>query len=557
MARFFWSALLSSLAAGFVAAGAAADDLSSCGDSTASGDERIAACTRVIESGKDLKWALVSRGNANFDIGNNDNAIANYTEAMRIDPKFATGLNNRAYAYLAQGDFDRALVDAKKAVQLEPRDPSFVDTRGAIYQKTGALDRAIADFGEAIRLDPRFVGALTRRGLAFEAKGEIARARADYRAALALPPKYKSGTWALDTARDHLTALDAARQHLTALPPPAGPANAVQGPVINRDEAPASPASGSAAMPPALEKSPAPPASTSTSVATAPPAPPVNAAPARPAVPVLTPAPAVNASNSTVAAVLPAATPAKASSAEPTDSIGAARGRRVALVIGNSNYAVLPSLPTPQHDAADLTTVLKGLGFEVLTGVDLKRLEMEETLIRFARLARDAETALVYYAGHGIQHEGENYLAPVDAVLEDEADLRKLTNLREIVGDLQGASRGRILILDACRDDAVVTQAVAKLPSARAVAFGTGLAWVSEAAGTLVVFAAQVNHTAADGTARNSPFTQALLKQLPTAGVELRTVMTRVRSDVVAATKGAQRPELFDSLVGEFVLRAQ
>jgi uncharacterized caspase-like protein len=302
-------------------------------------------------------------------------------------------------------------------------------------------------------------------------------------------------------------------------------------------------------MPPALQKAPAAPAGTSAAVAAAPPVPPSGSAPA---VPVFTPAPAAK-----VAAVPPAATPTKASATAATGSVGTPQGRRVALVIGNSNYAALPSLPTPQHDAADLTAVLKGLGFEVLTGVDLKRLEMEEILIRFARLTRSAETALVFYAGHSIQHNGENYLAPVDTVFEDEADLRKLTKLRDIVGDLQGASRARILILDACREDAVVTHAVAKLPSTRAAEFGSGLTWISGAAGTLVVFAAQANHTAADGPARNSPFTQALLKQLPAAGVELRTAMTRVRSDVVAATNGAQRPELFDSLAGEFVLHEQ
>jgi hypothetical protein len=523
MSRFFWIVLS---AAGFLAVGASAHDLESCGDSSAA--ERIAACTRVIESGGDLKWAFVSRGNAYFEMGDSDNAIANYTEAIRIDPKYATAVNNRAYAYMAKGDFDKALANSKKAVQLEPKDPSFFDTRGAIYQKMGDLNRAIANFDVAIRLDPQYPGAFTRRGLSYETKKNIARARADYQAALALPTKYKSGAWAHDTARERLTAL--------TQPAPADAANQT----VNVAAAPpgATPGNVSAKTP---------------SVVTAPASPPADALIAPP---VLPPPPATEGAP-TVAAAAAAATPTDPLPAAAANPVGTAAGRRIALVIGNSNYAMLPALPTPRHDAEDMATVLNGLGFEVMTGIDLKRLEMEELLIRFARLTRSAETALMYFAGHGIQYNGENYLAPVDASFEDETDLRRLAKLRYIMDDLQGASHGRILILDACRDDAVVSRAVAKLPGPRAAGFARGLAWVSEVGGVLVTFAAQVNHTAADGKGRNSPFTQALLKRLPAPGVELRTVMTRVRSDVVTATRGAQRPELFDSLASELVLRAQ
>jgi tetratricopeptide (TPR) repeat protein len=545
MSRFFWIAsLLLGIVAGYPAVADSADDLKSCADTTGTGYERILACTRVIESGGEVKWAFVSRGNAYFDAGDNDSAIGNYTAAIRIDPKYATAVNNRAYAYMAKGDLDRALADSKKTIQLEPKDPSFFDTRGAIYQKMGALDRAIGDFDQAIRLDPQYPGAFTRRGLAYEAKNDFARARADYQAALALPIKYKSGAWARDTAREHLNAL----------PPPAPGGAASQ--TINVAAAPpgASPGYVSAATPPASQQSPAETLRAAPSIETARASPPTSPSMAPP---VPTPSPATTGTAQTVAIAPAAATPTGSLPARAADPAGATAGRRVALVIGNSNYAVLPLLPTPHHDAEDMTTVLKGLDFEVLTGIDLKRLEMEEVLIRFARLARNADTALVYYAGHGIQHNGENYLASVDATFEDEADLRKLSKLRDIIGDLQGASRGRILIVDACRVDEVVSQAVAKLPGPRAAAFGSGLAWVSGAEGTLVTFAAQANHTAADGKARNSPFTQALLKQLPTPGIELRTVMTRVRSDVVTATNGAQRPELFDSLAGELVLRGR
>jgi tetratricopeptide (TPR) repeat protein len=229
--------------------------------------------------------------------------------------------------------------------------------------------------------------------------------------------------------------------------------------------------------------------------------------------------------------------------------------RRVALVIGNSNYVNFPKIPNPRNDAEDLSAALKNLGFDVLLGTDLRRADMEDIFIRFAKKARQSDTALVFYAGHGLQHQGINYLAPVDANIEDETDLRKLVNLQNVIDDLQNAGQVRILIVDACRDNEVVKQLASRLPSTRSAAFSRGLAAVGGADGTLIAFATQPNRVAADGGGRNSPFTQALLKNLPTPGLELRTLMTRVRAEVVKATGGTQRPEVWDSLVGEFAFK--
>jgi len=232
------------------------------------------------------------------------------------------------------------------------------------------------------------------------------------------------------------------------------------------------------------------------------------------------------------------------------------RGPRVALVIGNSNYLGFPKIPNPRNDAEDLAAELKNLGFDVLLGIDLKRADMEDIFIRFAKKAREADAALVFYAGHGLQHQGINYLAPVDAKIDDEADLRRLFNLQDVIADLQGAGHVRILIVDACRDNEVVQQLAKRLPATRSTAFTRGLAAVSGADGTLIAFATQPNKVAQDGQGRNSPFTASLLKNLPTPGLELRTLMTRVRAEVVTTTQGEQRPEVWDSLVGEFTFQA-
>jgi uncharacterized caspase-like protein len=227
----------------------------------------------------------------------------------------------------------------------------------------------------------------------------------------------------------------------------------------------------------------------------------------------------------------------------------------VALVIGNSNYLNFRRIPNPRHDAEDLAAALGRLGFDVLLGTDLKRADMEDIFIRFAKKARESDTALVFYAGHGLQHQGVNYLAPVDARIDDETDLRRLVNLQGVISDLQNAAHVRILIVDACRDNEVMQQLAGRLPATRSAAFTRGLAAVAGADGTLIAFATQPNRVAEDGGGRNSPFAAALLKNLPTPGLELRTLMTRVRAEVVTSTHGEQRPEVWDSLVGEFTFQ--
>jgi len=187
-------------------------------------------------------------------------------------------------------------------------------------------------------------------------------------------------------------------------------------------------------------------------------------------------------------------------------AVSASLERRLALVIGNSNYTYIGQIPNPRNDAEDMAKLLKGLGFEVTLGIDLKRADMEDTLIRFARDIRSADTALVFYAGHGIQHLGVNYLVPVDARIEDETELRKLINLQAMIDDLQSASRIRILLIDACRDNKGVQQLNARLPKAtREAGLTRGLARIDNAEGTLVVFATQPNRVAADGKGETAP----------------------------------------------------
>jgi uncharacterized caspase-like protein len=228
---------------------------------------------------------------------------------------------------------------------------------------------------------------------------------------------------------------------------------------------------------------------------------------------------------------------------------------RVALVIGNGAYGVLkPALPNPANDAVAIAAVLDGLGFEVDVVTDASKETMEEALARLAIESRTAEVTLFYFAGHGLQDQGRNYLAPVDAALQDETDLRRnFVRLDDVLDDLASADGARILLLDACRDNDAVDALRAAVPT-RSAGVSRGLARVPSVEGQLVAFATQPDRVADDGVGSNSPFTTALVKHLATPGVELRTSLTRVRVDVAKATNDAQVPEVWDSVLGEIYL---
>jgi hypothetical protein len=236
---------------------------------------------------------------------------------------------------------------------------------------------------------------------------------------------------------------------------------------------------------------------------------------------------------------------------------------RVALVIGNAAYTHVPALVTPRNDAEDVAAALRQLGFEVVAETDLDRAGMNAALDRFSRLAEDADIALFYYSGHGMQFGGRNYLLPVDVRLESEADINRfrMVPLDDIMEVVERAHGARILVLDACRsnpvEDQLKRQIAAVSPRSRNVSLMRGLSRESAVDGTLIAYATQSNDTAADGTGRNSPFTQAFLRHVAEPDLDVRQMFFRVQDDVDHATHGHQRPELSISLVGKFSLNPQ
>jgi len=205
-----------------------------------------------------------------------------------------------------------------------------------------------------------------------------------------------------------------------------------------------------------------------------------------------------------------ASSTAVAASAAVTTPIG----RRVALVIGNSNYRYATQLPNPANDAADIARALRKLGFDVVEGRDLDKRAMEDKIREFGRKLERADLALLYYAGHGMQVAGKNYLVPIDAKLERPGDLSFDTiEVSQILAQMEAEKRVNLIFLDACRDNPLA-RSFSRSLGARSTSVGQGLAPIQSAVGTLIAYATQPDNVALDGEGRNSPFTSAFLKHI-------------------------------------------
>ena len=224
--------------------------------------------------------------------------------------------------------------------------------------------------------------------------------------------------------------------------------------------------------------------------------------------------------------------------------------KRVALVIGNSSYRNVPALSNPVNDADAVSVLLKSAGFAVVeTRHDLGINEMRRAIRDFSDVTRDADMAVVYYAGHGMEFGGNNYLVPVDATLERDIDVEDETvSLERILTVLEPAKRLRLVILDACRDNPFARTMKRTLASRT---IGRGLARVEPmTSDTLIACAAKAGSTAADGKNTHSPFTAAMLKHLVTPGLDLRIAFGRVRDEVLKSTGNRQEPFVYGSLGG-------
>ena len=227
---------------------------------------------------------------------------------------------------------------------------------------------------------------------------------------------------------------------------------------------------------------------------------------------------------------------------------------KVALVVGNAAYEHAAPLANPKNDAEDMATALEGLGFAVERAMNLDYRAFTERVLRFSKRTKGAEAALFYYAGHGLQVGGVNYLLPVDVALEDEMQLRFQTV--DLTAVLQGMrSSANLVFLDACRDNPFV-RSVARSMGTRSFAVGRGLAPVEDNAygGAFIAFATAAGEVASDGDGRNSPFTAALKQHIGSPGLEINQVLNRVRRELAGIE---QEPWATSSLVDDFYFSAR
>ena len=234
----------------------------------------------------------------------------------------------------------------------------------------------------------------------------------------------------------------------------------------------------------------------------------------------------------------------------------AVAAKRVALVVGNSAYKHTGELTNPRNDAADLATTFKKLGFQVLEGIDLDKTAFDRKVREFAISLQGADIGVFFYAGHGLQVGGQNYLVPVDAELLTAAALDfEMVRLDLLHRTMEREVPTNVVFLDACRNNPLERN-LKRAMGTRSVEIGRGLAPVESGIGTLISFSTQPGNVAADGTGRNSPFAAALVRHLSTSNDDLSATLISVRNDVMKETQRRQVPWEHSALTGRLYLGA-
>ncbi|KJC59610.1 hypothetical protein UP10_16915 [Bradyrhizobium sp. LTSPM299] len=392
---------------------------------------------------------------------NNDAALADYADALKLNPDAVQIPTYRCVTYTDMGKFDEALADCNAVLGKNPKAVYTLTSRANANLGKGELDAALNDYNEALKISPNNIRAHAGRGLLYEKRKDLVAARSDYRSASATLTKYDDTDTAIArrTAKERLAAL------MAVLPSPA------------------------AAAPPK-------------------PAPGKTVAPAEPAGP-----------------------------------------RKVALIVGNGAYKNVQPLDNPPRDARLIASTFRELGFATVTlAPDLTRDKFFAALHEFGAEAEKSDWAVVYYAGHGMEIGGVNYLIPTDARLAADRDAdAQAVALEQVIAAVSGARKLRLVMLDACRDnpfEKTMQHTIAlKLVS-------KGFSNIEPEAGFMVVYAAKHGETALDGDSANSPFATALARDIREPKVEVRKLFDIVRDDVWTATKHGQQPFTYGSPPG-------
>ena len=557
-------------------------DWDACNGSDA--DTSIAGCTNVLSRGKretqsDRATAYNNRGWSYSQKDDHDRAIADYDEAIRLDPNFALAFVNRGWSYERKRQYDRALADYNEAIRADPkyRSPSTTAAGSVISKATmtgrsqimgrrsgsirkiqpptstaAALITGRANLIAPSRIAKQRSGSTQRappEGIAGAAMPISARASTtvriqDYDKGIRIDPEFgraranrglayeKKGD--IEHARaDFKAALaipledkfeqeayDMARDRLAALDKQAPRQSQAQ------------PASSPSPAPPTADASA--PAAADASKSTA--SPPAAAQPA----PSASPAPRAPDASA------PAAVESPKSTASPPAAAQQTQGSRVALVIGNAAYPDDSQLlPQPIKDALAMAEELRRAGFEVIAGEDVNRQKLAALLNRFKDKIQKGSTALVFFSGYGIQSGKQSYLLPIDARIWAEADVKRDgVTIELILTDMDSAGAAvKLVIIDAARRNPF---------ERRFRGLSTGLAPLVPPAGTLAIFSAAPDKVVNDSDGANSLFITELLKEMRTPGLSAEAIFNSAQKDVARASKNEQLPWVSSSLADDF-----
>ena len=487
-----------------------------------------------------------------------DRAIGDYDVTIALDPDNWRGYSSRAEAKRWKRDLDGALADHGKAIELDPKSADAFHNRAMVWKDKGDLDRAIDDLNEAIVINPVASRSWGLRGEIFRLKGDFSRSKSNLDQAIKLFPSSavlhcRRG----DTLRE-LGTLDAALKDYNQailISATAICAYTGRGLVYEREGkleaakaelekasrmiawADSDPVSGRAAQAAAKERI----AAINDAIAT------FKLAQAQPTQRLAE----LEEQTRNLRELLEKekqrrADEAARKAAEPVIDMG----RRVALVIGNSSYQNAGALPNPKGDAEAIGAALTAVGFDkVMVRHDLDRRKLLAALREFELEAEKADWAVIYYAGHGIEIGGINYLIPVDAALSTDRDVGdEAVPLERIMLSLKQTKKLRLIVLDACRDNPFVS----KMKRLFTREGGKGLADVEPDGGVIVAYAARGGQVAFDGPAgQRSPFVSALLKHIKTPRLDIGLMFRRVADDVMASTGRKQQPFIYGQPPGE------
>ncbi len=481
-------------------------------------DLAIPQFTQAIKLDPKYDEAIYYRGRSYFLKKDYKSAIPDFTESGKLDPKYAPTWFYRGLSYERLENLNQALEDYNRAISIDSGHGSARHNRGMIKLARGDYDGAIEDFTVSIRTSADEI-THNSRGVAYRNKGEFALAMSDFNEAIRFAPKYARpyyhrGMLHSRAGNSELAVADLRKA--VELDPQSKEARDA----LARAEA-------------MLASAPRQPQQQQQSQSR--------------------PQPNIQQNVQQAIAALPQA-------AQQAQAPGTSQGgKRVALVIGNSNYQFSSKLANPGNDAQDISQTLRQLGFDVVEGRDLDRRGMDDALRSFSRKLDGAGLAILFYSGHGVQVNERNYLIPIDARIERAADLNlDAVDVQRIIDQMETEKRVNLIFLDACRDNPLARSLARNAGGGtRSASVGMGLAPVQSAAGTLIAYATQPNNVALDGDGRNSPFTTALLKHMVVPNLEVELMMKQVRLDVMSATREKQIPWGHSSLVGNVYLRTQ